>query len=656
LVAGAGDVRWIGFAAASSLASLLNAYSTQIYKLKRTMGVIKKALLIGSVASSTLAISMFAAHALAHDLDHAPMPTVPAAPAMRLSCDDTLKAAFRPDANTEVTFVRLFQAGADLHLGEKPSGFIASHAVCLVKLNVGPGHPGPADAPSTSRGIGIELWLPAPADWTGRVRVLGGGGFAGTPEISSLNAISTISGGRSPGKIAADEGSVTAVTDAGHVGRGPAKSNDEGSFAMNPDGSINEAGWTDFASRGVHEMALKAKGLAAAYYGRAASYAYWDGCSTGGRQGLKEAQEYPDDFDGILAGSPAINWTRFITSEMYPQLIMQRDLLGKLIDPAQLDLVSAAAVSDCDRQLNGEHDGFITDQSQCTYDPVRDRQVLCKSDGGLNATDSCVTALQARAINKMWYGQTVDGSAPAPNVSNGYNEDLRKDQLWYGVTRGARLTQGGLAMSRNGVPVSFSIAANQVALILQEPAIADPVLRNATGNGSDGWKALGYADLARVQRLGAELQSRFGGIDTDNADLSAFRARGGKLIHFHGTADPVITIQGSNNYYARVAARMGGYNSVRQFYRYYQIPAMGHCRGLGTVDGLKGVSPPANPPLPATDQLFNALVAWVEKGRAPDELTMRSQDGAISRPLCPYPSKLTYRGGGRSIAASYKCS
>ena len=138
----------------------------------------------------------------------------------------------------------------------------------------------------------------------------------------------------------------------------------------------------------------------------------------GGRQALKEVQDYPADFDGVLGGDAAINWTRFITSEMYPQIVMQRDLDGKLLSAAQLNSVSAAAVSVCDRDLNGEHSGYITDPAVCRYDPTRDPKVLCKTDGGENETPACVSRKQARAIDKMWFGQTVKAEVPDPAVAN----------------------------------------------------------------------------------------------------------------------------------------------------------------------------------------------------------------------------------------------
>jgi hypothetical protein len=580
-----------------------------------------------------------------------------------LSCDESLKTRFRPDANTTVTLVHAFTKGADLNLDGKPSGKFAANDLCLVKLNVGPGNPGPAEAPSTSRGIGIEIWLPAAGNWNRRVHVLGGGGYVGLPQISSITQIGLAGGPVQAVDIAGVEGSVSAVTDAGHVSHLAAPNGDvsvvpmmDGSFAMLPDGGINKALWKDFANRGIHEMAVKAKQLATAYYGRRPRYAYWDGCSTGGRQALMEAQEHPEDFDGILAGAPAINWTRFITGGLYPQIVMQRDLGGVPLTLEQLNLVSSAAVSACDADLNGQHEGYITNPRTCRYDPAGDHSVSCNANGGLNTSSACVTAIQARAINKIWYGQTGDGSVPDPAVANGYSETLGRGQLWFGVPRGTTLGGGfSLASSANGVPMPFPITTDQVALILGKPTLSIPTFHNQSGDGANGWTTLTYEDLAHASAEGVAKQPAFANINTDDPDLTAFRKRNGKLIHYHGMADQLIPAQGSDHYYARVAARMGGYTGIEKFYRYYPIPAMGHCFGVGSVNGMQGVSPAAEPPLPAPKQLFNALVDWVEKGQAPDKLTLTNSSKSLSRPLCAFPKKVKYVGQDRSSADSYTC-
>jgi hypothetical protein len=584
-------------------------------------------------------------------------PPAPAPAPVALVCDDTLKAAFKPDANTTVTLVKQFKKGDDLNLNGTPSGSAAANDLCLVKLNVGPGNPGPADAPSTSPGIGIEVWLPAKSAWNNRVHVLGGGGFAGEPSISALDRVG--GGGNGPSTIAGTEGSVSAITDAGHASKTPFAVLD-GSFAMKPDGTINTQGWTDFASRGIHEMSVKAKALAAGFYGKPPQFSYWDGCSTGGRQGHMEAQVHPEDFDGILAGNSAINWTTFITGELYPQIVMQRDLGGVPLTSAQLTLASSAAVSACDANLTGQHDGFISDPGSCSYNPAQDAAVLCTASGGTNATAACLSTVQAQAINKMWYGQTRDGSVPSPSVDIGYGTTLASNQLWYGLTRGTALNSPlapgfGLADSVAGEPAPFLISVDQVALNLQDPTIAAPTFKNATGNGANRWKSLTYDQLANASDRGLALQTSFSNINANNPDLSRFRDRGGKMLTYHGLADTLIPDAGTRHYYERAAAAMGGMDALQKFYRYLPIPAMGHCAGVGSVNGLAGVSPAANPPLPAPNQLFTALTDWVEKGVAPDKLVLQNSDKSLARPLCTYPKKIAYVSGDRSLAASYTC-
>ena len=170
---------------------------------------------------------------------------------------------------------------------------------------------------------------------------------------------------------------------------------------------------------------------------------------------------HPHDFDGIFIGAPAVNWTQFLGGyDNYPQIVIQRDLGGTPLTAAQRDLVSAAAVSACDAQLNGQHDGYITDPSACRYDPTKDASVLCTASGGSNATASCLSTVQATAVNKIWYGQTVDGSVPDPQFDVGQNPQRPDTQLWFGTPRGTNLAAlGGIA--------PFFISANTLPLILQ---------------------------------------------------------------------------------------------------------------------------------------------------------------------------------------------
>lgn len=583
-------------------------------------------------------------------------PLTPAVPAAQpAACDQGLASAFAGDPLTKIILVRAFKKGDDLSLTSEKTGKLATDDLCLVKMVVGPGNPGPKDAPSTSPGIGMEIWLPSHTRWNGRIHVLGGGGYVGMSDITSTTQISN---GiiQSPVDVAEGEGAVTGMSDAGHVSPGTSyAAMGDGSFALKPDGTINTTLWKDLAERSTHELALKTKALTKAYYGRDASYSYFDGCSQGGRQGYMEAQAYPDDFNGILVGAPALYWSRLGIGTLYAQLVMERDL-GKPLSPDQLNLVSAAAISACDTDLNGEHAGYISEPEKCRYNPIQDKQILCASDGGGNDTPACVTRKEAAVIVKIWYGATADGSAPDPAVSIGYSSKLDRGQMWFGFNRGTQLAgRFGMADSVNGKARAFPIGALQVAMAFGDPKIATPEFRNASGNGADGWKALSYADLARADGLREHLRARIGGIETDSPDLSGFRNTKGKMIYYHGMADQILPIASGLRYDDQMVKRMGGRAAVNRFYRFYPIPGMGHCAGLGSVNGLPGVSPPAQPPLPAPSQLYTALVAWVEKGRAPETIMISNRSGTVKRPLCSFPKKLKYLGGDRALAESYKC-
>ena len=190
-------------------------------------------------------------------------------------------------------------------------------------------------------------------------------------------------------------------------------------------------------------------------------------------------------------------------------------------------------------------------------------------------------------MNKIWYGMTTDGSFPAPVQANGFAEQLQPGQLWFGYPRGPQLTAGGtgfaVADSSNGVPIPLPFAPQQVALELQRPSLATPLFRNATGNGMNGWMSFSYSDLASAFAQGVSLNAAFGNINTDSTDLSGYKARAGKLITFHGMADPLTTPQWSINYFVDVASSMGGTAATQDFYRLFLIPGMGHCAGTGVM-------------------------------------------------------------------------
>ncbi|MCE7797084.1 tannase/feruloyl esterase family alpha/beta hydrolase [Sphingobium sufflavum] len=584
-----------------------------------------------------------------------------AAPPKRLGCDASIQKAFKPDALTRVIAVKTFRKGDDLVIKEAVTPMLTGKAasdLCLVKLIVGPGTPGPKDAPSTSKGIGIEIWLPTPANWNGRLHNIGGrGGYDGgahtnPDEIGWAYAAAT----------AGTEGAISASTDSGHA-------LSDGSWAMLPDGTPNRQGWTDFAHRAQHEVAVKTKALALAYYGRLPKFAYYEGASTGGRHGYALAQNHPDDYDGIIATLPTLYFQRWALNNFYHALVIERDLAGAPLSEDQQDLVSNAAIRACD-VVGGEHLGYIMDNAACHYDPAKDRKVLCSSDGGDAAAGLCVTRRQAQVVNKWWYGITADGSAPDPAQDNGVGVKLDSGHRWYGFARGTSLylayftklnaqmikllsSGPGRAGSASGKSAAASANADMAALALQNPTLAGESFRNASGNGQDLWKGLSYAQMANAFDRATALDPVFGGVATDKADLSAFKASGGKFLSWHGWNDESIPVQHSMRYYDEVAAKMGGYAAVQDFYKLYLVPGGGHTSPHGTAN------PDANPPAVAGGQMYKLMTDWVEKGIAPDRVEIQSPKATpvtIHQPLCQYPLKATYVSGDPKVSASFICS
>jgi feruloyl esterase len=566
-----------------------------------------------------------------------------------LTCDDSMITAFKPDANTTVNLVKAFKKGDPLALAGTPASPpppIAANDMCLVKLTVGPGNPGPAGALSTSSGIHIEMWLPSPANWNKRIHNITLGGFGGSAVIGNTTLITAGTAPYLTGVtwgIAMNEGAVSAVNDGGHAD--PAAT---GSFAMNPDGTINTTLWTDLATRATHEMTLKTKALVAAYYLAPQSFAYVDGCSGGGRQGFAEAQSFPADYNGILAGAPSIAQTRFFPADLYPGFVQLKDLGSyTALTADQVALVAGSAVSACDTTLTGQHDGYINNPASCTYDPVNDPSVLCTASGGTNSTSSCVSTAQANTFNKAWYGATSNGTVPSPVADNGVNIFRPPGQLWWGEPRGAKFAQA--------FSYGLTHPTDQIALNLQNSIYARPAFLNATGNGQNGWMTLSYAGFANQLAQGVALNNAFGNIDTENPDLSAFNAAGGKMLSYHGLADPLVAqAMSSKNYYEKVTALVGGYSATQQFYRLFLVPGMGHCAGVNSENGV--ASPPANPPLLQGTQAYDALTKWVESGTPPSTITVTTADATRSRPLCLYPKQLTYVGGDVNAAASFSCN
>jgi Tannase and feruloyl esterase len=428
----------------------------------------------------------------------------------------------------------------------------------------------------------VRIWVGIPlSNWNGRFMGTGGGGFSGG------NAGGVI------GPVA--QGYVAGATDTGHEGG-------SGSFALGADGKLNWQLIRDNGHVGIHEMTVTGKALTEAMFGVAPRYSYFNGCSTGGRQGLMEAQRYPQDYNGIMSGSPAINWQKLHPQQMWGTVLMNAE--NNPIPACKMQAATAAAIASCDA-IDGVKDGVIEDPNRCTYDP--------KALIGTSAGDcGSFTEADANVIRKLWEGpRRKDGSA-----------------LWYGLPRGADLTALWVA---RGTPLKaqpFGISQEWFRYFLTQ----NPQFDMATVT----------PDM--YERLFEQSVEQFGSvIGTDNPDLTEFRSRGGKAIVWHGWADQLISAEGTVDYYKRVVQRMGGAKETSDFLRLFMAPGVGHCGGG---------------PGPSPTGQIEALLSWVEEGKAPETLTARQAAGVTrTRPLCQYPLVAKYKGtGSTDDAANFVCS
>jgi pimeloyl-ACP methyl ester carboxylesterase len=387
--------------------------------------------------------------------------------------------------------------------------------------------------------INIELWLPTD-QYNNRFQGVGGGGYAGQVNFRGMAE-------------ALRAGYATASTDTGHVGHDL-----DGSFALTADGTLDMPLIEDFASRSLIELTDKSRSLINAFYGEAADYSYWNGCSTGGREGLMLAQRYPDAYDGILAGAPAINWDRFIPSLLWPQIVMNEEL-GRPIDQCKLAEATKAAVEACDAG-DGVSDGVLNDPRDCEFDTA--------ALVGVDTPCGEFTETDAAVIQAIWDG---------PRTSDG-------EFMWYGLAPGAPMEEVAGALP-------FPIGSDYLRMwVHQDPAF--------------DWHTLRYEGFEDTFGTSQDLFHDV--IGTDDPDLTSFRDAGGRLLMWHGWYDQLIPPEGSIDYYERVLETLGGPGSVAEFARLFMAPGVLHC-GEG-------------PGLTAFDA-FGTLVDWVETGEAPETIT-----------------------------------
>ena len=449
---------------------------------------------------------------------------------------------------------------------------------------------GPFDVKSTfckvsgtiAPAIKFQVWLPPTADWNGKLEGVGNGGVAGSIAEAGLAA-------------ALARGYAGVSSNLGHDGGGI-----DFSFALGHADLV-----ADWGHRATHEMTVAAKAIVAAYYGRPAARAYFTGCSGGGRQGLMEAQRYPADYDGIVAGDPTADFTRLtLGGRLWGAIATLKDP-ARYIPAAKIPVIAAASLAACDR-LDGIADGVIDDPRKCTFDPTT---IQCPAGDSAD----CLSAPQVAALKAIYAGAV----------------NAKGERLFPGYMPGGELGPMGWESYVSGA------APGKSAQFLYSAGFArDMVMENITYNPL-------YFDYDRDMPTATAKLSQM--IDATDPNLSRFRARNGRLIQYHGWSDPGVSPMSSVDYYSRVSARLGGDPS--NFYRLFMVPSMQHCIGGPGPDHFDALS---------------ALERWVERDEAPDRIVATHLTGGVvdrSRPLCPFPKTARWTGHGSTDSAeNFACS
>lgn len=431
---------------------------------------------------------------------------------------------------------------------------------------------------------------------------VGGGGWAAGFEGGVASAVGL--------------GFAAAYTDAGHDGSGGIKAAVRGDWILHETGVVDLPLVYDFAYVALDDMTKLAKRVVAVFYGREAEYAYWSGCSTGGRQGLALAQRFPGTYDGVLAAAPAINWVSFLVGEIWGQVIMNE--LGVHPPSCEFEALTDAAIEACD-ELDGVKDGLVAAHGQCAFDPdsVVGKKIHC-GDGGKTHKISQAAATIAK---EFWRGP----QHPTTGAREGFG--LPHEAPFYIPEYGPF---GGLLQTscpenaptdaKRCVGKPFIMSASYIRYMLAKNASFD--LNSLTRENF-------------FQLLHQSRQEWTSIMDTSDADLSEFKASGGKILHWHGIADQLIPVNGSADYYSRVQALDP---DVRSFYRYFEVPGVTHCSGG-----------PGHFPAKALDE----LVRWVEEGEVPD--VIEAVSGEAKRPVCPWPEVAAYKGGNVDGMEAWEC-
>jgi feruloyl esterase len=427
--------------------------------------------------------------------------------------------------------------------------------------------------PSSDSDIKVEVWIPA-ANWNGKYQAVGNGAFNGT---ISYPAMAT----------ALARGYATSSTDTGHVGGGA-------SWAPGHPEKVVDFGW-----RAVHEMTVASKTIIASHAGRAPAFAYWNGCSAGGRQAMKEAQRFPGDFNGIIAGAPGLDWIGRAAQAVRIARTLEHNEAARL-SASDRQVLHRAVLEACDAS-DGLKDGLITDPRTCHFDPS---VLLCKNADG----PSCLTAPQVKAAKQIY--------SPAKNPRTG-------KELFSSFVPGTEL---GWGVQAQGPEPAANIYDQYKYVVFKDP--------------NWDWKTFNFdSDVER----GNQPENLI--MNATDPDMRRFFSHGGKLLLYHGWSDPQVPTLNTIKYYNSVVDVMGGAAKASSSVRFFLEPGMGHCGG---GEG------------PSVFDKVGALEQWVEHGKAPDTIiASHTKDGKIdrTRPLCPYPQVAKYKGTGSiDDAANFACA
>ena len=430
-------------------------------------------------------------------------------------------------------------------------------------------------APTSDSHIGFEVWLPDPANWNGRFLAAGNPGFIGSIARGALAGI-------------VQRGYVTASTDTGHV--------DEGfEWAIG-----HPEKWADWGHRAVHETAVVTKAFAQRYYGKAVQYSYWNSCHNGGNQGLNEAQRYPEDFDGIVAGDPAFHISHLQSGSLYISWVALKDGVGApgYIPPEKYPILHRAVLDSCDA-IDGLVDGILEDPRQCHFDPT---SIRCHGPDG----QACLTAPQVETAKKIYAGaRFADGT-----------------QIYSGMERGSEL--GWSLLTKGPDPFWVNVAYFK-GMVFEDP----------------NWDFRTF-DVDRDTRL-AEAKTG-AAVDSLNPNLQPFKDSGGKLILYQSWNETGLPPRTLIEYYTSVEKALGGPAQTRDFTRLFIVPASAGCPGFRNAEDFATLS---------------AVQKWVEEGVAPDRIiySHRHENQVYrSRPVCPYPEVSHYQGNGNpDDAGSFIC-